>query len=179
MVAATTPHGLRAVAVGRTPGAHALTVACAAAVALACPGLAGSAASFHNTETRGFGVSLLPRAPGTAGGSVSGKITVVKGKPSATIVWRLELDGPSGRAVEANVSYGRTGPVGPVVVRLCRPCASGARGRVTFKTGRPWFRVDQAVGSIPPLYIEVRTGRRPVGELGGPVVEKAFRGYVT
>lgn len=143
------------------------TVVVAVCVALAGAGSAESVTQFHRTEVRGFTASLGPVGPGTAHGWLGGKITVVKGRPSATMVWTLSLQGLSGGSVEVNLRSIHSGVVGPVIVRVCATCRFHAKGALAFCTPRPWFRAVMA--AIPPLYVEIRTGPRPARMLGGKV----------
>jgi hypothetical protein len=121
--------------------------------------------------------SLWAFAAGTHRAYLLGQITIVKGQPTATFVWRLVLHEQDIRPVEVTVHYASGTRVGRVVAHLCGPCRTGARGRVTGTTGRPWFGAGRSTGSIPDLIglLRTRAGR----ELRGGVVTSGFRAYVT
>jgi CHRD domain len=89
--------------------------------------------------------------------------TVTKNGTSAVIAWRLTFGRLTGRAVSAHIHSGVRGKSGPVIVPLCAPCRSGARGRATvdasmleaFESGR--------------AYVNVHTRRNAAGEIRGQI----------
>jgi Cu/Zn superoxide dismutase len=87
--------------------------------------------------------------------------TIAKSGTSAVISWRLTFRKLTGRATAAHIHSGARGKSGPVIVSLCAPCRSGARGRATvnasvlsaLETGR--------------TYVNVHTKKNPAGEIRG------------
>jgi hypothetical protein len=87
--------------------------------------------------------------------------TVTKQGSEAVVAWRLTFSRLSGRAIAAHIHRGAPGKAGPVIVPLCAPCRSGARGRATvgaavlnaLETGR--------------AYVNVHTRRNQAGEIRG------------
>ena len=89
--------------------------------------------------------------------------TITRSGTSGVIVWRLTFSKLSGRAVAAHIHSGVRGKAGPVIVPLCAPCKSGARGRAT---------VDGSVLSVLEAgrgYVNVHTKKNPAGEIRGQV----------
>jgi CHRD domain len=89
--------------------------------------------------------------------------TVTRSGTSGTVAWRLTFSRLTGRAVAAHIHSGVRGKAGPVIVPLCAPCRSGARGRAT---------VDQSVlGALEAgrAYVNVHTKRNPKGEIRGQI----------
>jgi hypothetical protein len=85
--------------------------------------------------------------------------TVTKAGTSGTIAWRLTFSRLTGRAVAAHIHSGQRGRSGPVIVPLCAPCRSGARGNAD---------VGAAVLSALEAgraYVNVHTRRNPAGEI--------------
>jgi hypothetical protein len=94
--------------------------------------------------------------------------TVMKSGSSAVVTWRLTFSRLTGRAVAAHIHSGVRGKAGPVIVPLCAPCRSGARGRAT---------VDETVLSALEAgraYVNVHTKRNPRGEVRGQVAAVAL-----
>ena len=89
--------------------------------------------------------------------------TVTRSGTSGVIVWRLTFGKLTGRAVAAHIHSGVRGKAGPVIVPLCAPCKSGARGRAT---------VDSSVLDALEAgraYVNVHTKRNAAGEIRGQV----------
>lgn len=89
--------------------------------------------------------------------------TVTKAGTSGTIAWRLTFSRLTGRAVAAHIHNGQRGRSGPVIVPLCAPCRSGARGNA-----------DVAAAVLNALeagraYVNVHTRRNPAGEIRGQI----------
>jgi CHRD domain len=87
--------------------------------------------------------------------------TVTKSGTSAVIAWRLTFSKLTGRAVAAHIHSGQRGKPGPVIVSLCAPCKSGARGKAT---------VDASVlGALEAgrAYVNVHTKKNAAGEIRG------------
>jgi hypothetical protein len=85
--------------------------------------------------------------------------TVTKAGTSGTIAWRLTFSRLTGRALAAHIHSGQRGRSGPVIVPLCAPCRSGARGNAD---------VGAAVLSALEAgraYVNVHTRRNPAGEI--------------
>jgi hypothetical protein len=87
--------------------------------------------------------------------------TVKKEGTQGVITWRLTFSRLTGRAVAAHIHRGAPGRAGPVIVPLCSPCRSGARGQANvgaavlnaLETGR--------------AYVNVHTRRNQAGEIRG------------
>jgi Cu/Zn superoxide dismutase len=88
-------------------------------------------------------------------------VTITKQGSSAVLVWRLTFSRLTGKAFAAHIHSGARGKAGPVIVPLCTPCRTGARGRVT---------VDASVLSALEsgrTYVNVHTKKNPAGEIRG------------
>jgi hypothetical protein len=87
--------------------------------------------------------------------------TITRTGTSGVITWRLTFAKLTGPAVAAHIHSGARGQAGAVIVPLCAPCRSGARGRATvdasvldaLQTGR--------------TYVNVHTKKNPQGEIRG------------
>jgi len=99
-----------------------------------------------------------------------GKLAKAKGTFTATITrtgttglvtWRLTFSKLSGRAIAAHIHSGARGKPGPVIVPLCAPCRSGARGRATVDAS-----VLNALES-GATYVNVHTKKNAAGEIRG------------
>ena len=97
----------------------------------------------------------LARAKGTF------TATITRTGTSGVIAWRLTFGKLSGRAVAAHIHSGVRGKSGPVIVSLCAPCKSGARGRATVDAS-----VLNALGS-GRTYVNVHTKKNAAGEIRG------------
>ena len=102
----------------------------------------------------------------TRGGSGLFTATLTRTAAGATIVWRLTFKRLTGPAVAAHIHSGMPGHSGPILVRLCRPCASGARGTVKV-SGQPARRAILSGGA----YVEVRTKKNRGGEIRGQIAK--------
>ena len=89
--------------------------------------------------------------------------TITRSGASGVIVWRLTFGKLTGRAVAAHIHSGVRGKSGPVIVPLCAPCRSGARGRATVDAS-----VLDALGA-GRTYVNVHTKRNPAGEIRGQI----------
>ena len=87
--------------------------------------------------------------------------TVTRTGTSGVITWRLTFSKLSGRAIAAHIHSGARGKPGPVIVPLCAPCRSGARGRATVSES-----VLNALES-GRTYVNVHTPKNPAGEIRG------------
>jgi hypothetical protein len=101
----------------------------------------------------------IPRPRGTRGGSGTFSATITPTQTGVTLVWRLAFRRLSGRALAAHIHRGRAGRAGPIVVPLCAPCRSGARG--TARVGRATLSGE--------IYVNVHTKRNPKGEIRGQI----------
>ena len=89
--------------------------------------------------------------------------TVMRTGTSGVVTWRLTFSKLSGRAIAAHIHSGARGKAGPVIVPLCAPCRSGARGRAT---------VDASVlDSLESgrTYVNVHTKKNAAGEIRGQI----------
>jgi CHRD domain len=87
--------------------------------------------------------------------------TVTKTGTSGSIAWRLTFSRLTGRAVAAHIHSGVRGRSGPVIVPLCTPCRSGARGTADVSAA-----VVNAL-EAGRAYVNVHTRRNPAGEIRG------------
>jgi hypothetical protein len=89
--------------------------------------------------------------------------TVTKLGTTGRITWRLRFSGLTGRADAAHIHIGQRGRPGPVVVPLCGPCRSGARGTATL-TPAALAALEAGRG-----YVNVHTPRNAAGEIRGQI----------
>jgi CHRD domain len=99
----------------------------------------------------------VARATGTFAANVT------KTGASGKITWWLSFSRLTGRAVAAHIHAGPRGKAGPVLLALCGPCRSGARGSATAR-----------VALLSALergraYVDVHTARNPGGEIRGQI----------
>jgi hypothetical protein len=87
--------------------------------------------------------------------------TITRSGTSGSIAWRLTFGRLTGPAVAAHIHSGVRGKSGPVIVPLCAPCRSGARGRATLSAS-----VLTALES-GRAYVNVHTRKNPAGEIRG------------
>ena len=87
--------------------------------------------------------------------------TVTRTGSTGVITWRLTFSKLSGKATAAHIHSGARGKPGPVIVPLCAPCRSGARGRATVSAS-----VLDALES-GRTYVNVHTRKNPAGEIRG------------
>lgn len=103
-----------------------------------------------------------PKPKGKVGGARGAfTMTITKKGSSAVLAWRLTFSRLTGKAVAAHIHSGARGKAGPVIVALCAPCKSGARGTAT---------VDASVVSVLEAgrgYVNVHTRKNPAGEIRG------------
>jgi hypothetical protein len=88
-------------------------------------------------------------------------VAITKQGSSAVLVWRLTFSRLTGKAIAAHIHSGARGKAGPVIVPLCAPCKSGARGQA--KVGAS---VVSALES-GRTYVNVHTKRNQAGEIRG------------
>jgi CHRD domain len=87
--------------------------------------------------------------------------TITRNGTAGVIVWRLTFAKLTGKAVAAHIHSGVRGKAGPVIVPLCAPCKSGAHGRAPVNAS--------AVAALEGgrTYVNVHTGKNPLGEIRG------------
>src|SRR5436309_760506 len=113
---------------------HLLAGALVLAFALAAVG--GAAARSQAATIRiGAAMTAANETP-TPKGDVSAArgtftATLTRTGTTGVIVWKLTFGKLTGRAVAAHIHSGARGTAGPVIVPLCAPCKSDARGRAT------------------------------------------------
>jgi Cu/Zn superoxide dismutase len=90
-------------------------------------------------------------------------VTITKQGSSAVLVWQLTFSRLTGKAFAAHIHSGARGKPGPVIVPLCAPCRTGARGRATVNAS-----VLKALQS-GRTYVNVHTPKNPAGEIRGQV----------
>ena len=88
---------------------------------------------------------------------------VTKSGSTGVLTWRLTFKRLTGRALAAHIHIGARGKAGPVVVPLCTPCRTGARGRATLSAA-----VLSALES-GRAYVNIHTKRNPAGEVRGQI----------
>ena len=94
-----------------------------------------------------------------AGGTFSATIT--RTGTTGVVVWRLTFGKLTGKAVAAHIHNGVRGKAGPVIVPLCAPCKSGARGRATVSAS------VLATLEAGRAYVNVHTKKNAAGEIRG------------
>ena len=90
-------------------------------------------------------------------------VTITRQGSSAVLVWQLTFSRLTGKAFAAHIHSGARGKPGPVIVPLCAPCRTGARGRATVNAS-----VLKALQS-GRTYVNVHTAKNPAGEIRGQV----------
>jgi Ca2+-binding RTX toxin-like protein len=103
---------------------------------------------------------VVPRPKGARAGGGVFTATLTPTGAGATLVWRLTFRRLTGKAVAAHIHRGTVGRAGGIVVRLCAPCRSGARGTAQVRGG-----------GIPSgtAYVDVHTKKNPKGEIRGQI----------
>ena len=94
--------------------------------------------------------------------------TVTKEGAAGRIVWRLTYSRLTGRAVAAHIHSGVRGRSGPVIVALCSPCRSGARG-----TANASAAVLSAL-EAGRAYVNIHTRKNAAGEIRGQIAALAL-----
>ena len=94
-----------------------------------------------------------PRARGLFTGSLAVR----------TLSWQLTYHGLTAPALRADLHMGGSGQQGPIAVRLCAPCQSGAHGTATVSAAAARAFTGQAA------YIDIHTRKNPRGEIRGQV----------
>lgn len=97
----------------------------------------------------------------SAGGSFAAGL--VRQGTGGTLSWRLTFRGLTGKATGAHVHRAKPGQAGPVVVPLCGPCRSGARGAAKVN-GRT---VTALLSGL--AYVNVHTAKNAAGEIRGQI----------
>ena len=77
--------------------------------------------------------------------------------------WRLTFNGLSNAATSAHLHLGARGRTGPLELRLCRPCRSGARGIATLDQG------SAIAARRGVAYVDLHTRANPRGEIRGQI----------
>jgi Cu/Zn superoxide dismutase len=103
----------------------------------------------------------VPRPRGAARARGTFTVTATKAGANATVRWQLTFGRLTGRALAAHIHLGARGRAGRVVVPLCAPCRSGARGTATVG--------GAALAALESgrAYVNVHTRRNPAGEIRG------------
>ncbi len=130
-------------------------------------GQIGVRASVNATLTAGQETPKPKGNVGRARGTFTATLT--KSGTTGTITWRLTFSRLTGRALAAHIHRGARGKAGPVVVPLCGPCRSGARGTTTLQAS-----VLNAL-EAGRTYVNVHTRRNPAGEIRGQLPPVALR----
>jgi hypothetical protein len=87
--------------------------------------------------------------------------TVTRTGTTGVIAWKLTFGKLTGKAVAAHIHSGVRGKAGPVIVPLCAPCKSGARGRATVSAS------VLATLEAGRAYVNVHTRKNAAGEIRG------------
>jgi CHRD domain len=124
--------------------------------------VAGANASLRASQERPKPKGNVRRARGTF------TATVTRSGTSGMIRWRLTFSRLTGRGIAAHIHSGVRGKAGPVIVPLCAPCRSGARGQATVG---PAVLAALEAGRA---YVNVHTRRNPAGEIRGQITPVAL-----
>ena len=81
-----------------------------------------------------------------------------------TLTWTLTFSGLTGAATAAHIHAGVRGKSGGVLVPLCGPCASPAKGSLTLTAAQ--IRLMENAGT----YANIHTAKNPNGEIRGQIV---------
>ena len=87
--------------------------------------------------------------------------TITRTGTTGVVVWRLTFGKLTGKAVAAHIHNGVRGKAGPVILPLCAPCKSGARGRATVSAS------VLATLEAGRAYVNVHTKKNAAGEIRG------------
>lgn len=155
------------------------------ACAIVSVGVAGAAPEFHNRDTVRYWISLRPQSvvPPSyergAHGQLTAKLVIVRGRPLATLSWKLDYSGV-GTDVSAHIHKGRPGRTGPEVIELCSPCRSGQRAQISLPAplARAISGSDFWPGGPRRAYVDLHTPRRPDGALRGALEVGSWRGDI-
>jgi len=85
-----------------------------------------------------------------------------------SLSWKLTTSGLTGPMTAAQIHTGRPGETGPVVLSLCAPCTSPARGVVRNLT-----KEQASVLRRSDLYVDIQTAANPSGEIRGQVTRRS------
>ena len=80
-----------------------------------------------------------------------------------TLKWELTFDHLSGKATAAHIHLGVKGKAGPVIIPLCGPCKSPAKGVVKVTSAQIEQLADRKT------YVNVHTAKNPAGEIRGQI----------
>jgi hypothetical protein len=80
-----------------------------------------------------------------------------------TLTWQLTYHGLSGAALRADLHLGAKGQPGPLALRLCAPCRSGAHGTATLAAAAAQAVTNQAA------YVDIHTRKNLRGEIRGQI----------
>ena len=83
------------------------------------------------------------------------------------LVWTLTFSKLTGSATAAHIHLGGMGKAGNVVVPLCTPCKSPAKGTATISASL--LKTIKKHGT----YVNVHTAKNPSGEIRGQLVAKS------
>ena len=125
--------------------------------AFGAPQHAHSAIQLHATMSTAKQVPLPAVKAPRAQGLFTASLTV------RTLSWQLTYHGLSGAALRADLHIGAKGQPGPVALRLCAPCQSGAHGTATLAAATAQALTNQAA------YVDIRTRKNPRGEIRGQI----------
>lgn len=103
-----------------------------------------------------------PSGAGDANGTFTARLSQRK------LSFRLAFNGLSSPVVQATLHRGARGRTGPVAIRLCGPCASGAPGTAVLDAATA-TAVGQQRG-----YIELSTVKNPRGEIRGQISRRTI-----
>jgi hypothetical protein len=144
-----------------------LASVCVAASIVATAGATRSTAARYGLKATLTTKQEIP-APKDAHGAtgvLTAKLTLA-GKRSR-FTWRLKFSHLSGRAVSAELHFGKVGRTGGVALSLCRPCLVGASGAYKGAyLASAAFRKPVLHGA---LYVTISTKLNPKGEIRGQI----------
>lgn len=88
-------------------------------------------------------------------------LSITRRGDSAVLSWRLTFSRLTGKALAAHIHSGARGKAGPVIVPLCGPCRSGARGQATV-SGSVLTALESG-----RTYVNIHTLKNKAGEIRG------------
>ena len=84
-----------------------------------------------------------------------------------TLTWTLTFSGLAGAATAAHIHKGARGKSGGVLIALCHPCTSPAKGAATLTAAQ--ITLLEKAGA----YVDLHTAKNPKGEIRGQITQSA------
>jgi len=133
------------------------------ALALAGAGALASLADSHSTVAVRASLTAAQQVPAPGVKAPLAKGLLVATLNGRRLSWRLTFNGLSSAAASAQVHLGARRHTGLLELRLCGPCASGAKGIATLDEGAA------AAVRRGAAYVDLHTRRNPRGEIRGQI----------